>query len=75
MTVVESTSPHLANAKTLLIGGTWQSAPETYERFDPAQLSRSTGTFAGRSAARWRISARVAGVVAAHACAAAAAAS
>jgi acyl-CoA reductase-like NAD-dependent aldehyde dehydrogenase len=35
---------------TLFIGGAWRAASETFERFDPADLDRSTGTFAAASA-------------------------
>lgn len=35
--------------RTLFIGGEWRTADETYERFDPADLERSTGTFASAS--------------------------
>jgi aldehyde dehydrogenase (NAD+) len=35
-----------AGAESLLIGGRWQAADETYERFDPSRLTRLTGRFA-----------------------------
>ncbi|HWI70724.1 MAG TPA: aldehyde dehydrogenase family protein [Baekduia sp.] len=31
---------------TIFIGGAWSTAASSFERFDPAELSRSTGTFA-----------------------------
>lgn len=34
------------NGETLLIDGRWRGAAATYERFDPAEPERSTGTFA-----------------------------
>ncbi|WP_079045784.1 aldehyde dehydrogenase family protein [Carbonactinospora thermoautotrophica] len=41
-----SSSASLADGTTLFIGGSWQAANDTYQRFDPAHLERSTGTFA-----------------------------
>ncbi|MEZ5078801.1 MAG: aldehyde dehydrogenase family protein [Solirubrobacterales bacterium] len=35
-----------SEARTLFIGGEWRGTAETYERFDPAALGRSTGTYA-----------------------------
>ncbi|MCW3063340.1 MAG: aldehyde dehydrogenase family protein, partial [Solirubrobacterales bacterium] len=46
MTSLAESSPSLRDATTLFIGGAWRRAEETYERFDPARLDRSTGTFA-----------------------------
>src|SRR5436190_17609494 len=40
----------LEEGATLLIGGSWRDAAATYERFDPADLGRRTGTFAQASA-------------------------
>ena len=45
-----TTSASLADGTTLFIAGTWSSADETFERFDPADLTRSTGIFARASA-------------------------
>jgi acyl-CoA reductase-like NAD-dependent aldehyde dehydrogenase len=44
-----SSTASLADGRTLFIGGSWHSADDTYERFDPADLSRPTGTFAAAS--------------------------
>jgi aldehyde dehydrogenase (NAD+) len=33
-------------SETLFIAGEWRGAAQTYERFDPAELSRSTGVYA-----------------------------
>jgi acyl-CoA reductase-like NAD-dependent aldehyde dehydrogenase len=38
-------------SETLFIGGAWRTAAETFERFDPSDLERSTGTFAAASEA------------------------
>ncbi|QEC49798.1 aldehyde dehydrogenase family protein [Baekduia soli] len=43
-------SPSLDDGTTLFIGGAWRSAAATYERFDPADLDRGTGTFAAAGA-------------------------
>ncbi len=40
------TQEALSDARTLSIGGSWQPGPGTYERFDPADLDKSTGRFA-----------------------------
>jgi aldehyde dehydrogenase (NAD+) len=45
-----TSSASLTDGSTLFIGGGWQAAAETYERFDPASLERSTGLFAMASA-------------------------
>ena len=39
----------LDEGRTLLIGGSWHEAATTYERLDPADLDRVTGTFAQAS--------------------------
>jgi aldehyde dehydrogenase (NAD+) len=59
-----TTAEALREAKTLFVGGKWHGASDTYERFLPSDLSRSSGVFAKASAAD---------VVAAYAAAAAAA--
>ena len=41
-----ATPPSLTDGRTLFIGGSWATAEQTYERFDPASLKRLTGTFA-----------------------------
>jgi aldehyde dehydrogenase (NAD+) len=46
MSSLASSSASLTDGTTLFIGGSWHAADETYERFDPAQLDRSTGSFA-----------------------------
>jgi acyl-CoA reductase-like NAD-dependent aldehyde dehydrogenase len=43
-------SPPRADATTLFIGGRWLGAADTYERFDPARLQRSTGSYASATA-------------------------
>ena len=40
----------LADGTTLFIGGSWRAAEQSYERFDPADLSRMTGAFAAADA-------------------------
>jgi aldehyde dehydrogenase (NAD+) len=42
---VDPSSPLLDDGTTLFIGGTWRGTETTYERFDPADLSRRTGAF------------------------------
>jgi len=44
------TSASLADGTTLFIAGAWSAAEQTYERFDPADLQRSTGIFARATA-------------------------
>ncbi|MFN8160986.1 MAG: aldehyde dehydrogenase family protein [Solirubrobacterales bacterium] len=39
------------DGRTLFVGGEWRTASETYERFDPSDLGRSTGVFAAASEA------------------------
>jgi len=39
------TSPDLLSGCSILIDGTWIKSSNTYERFDPSNLSRSTGKF------------------------------
>jgi aldehyde dehydrogenase (NAD+) len=39
----------VADGTTLFIDGRWSDGPETYERFDPSDLTRSTGVFAAAS--------------------------
>jgi aldehyde dehydrogenase (NAD+) len=46
MTTLAPPSTLLRDGTTLFVGGNWQGAQATYERFDPADLSRPTGTFA-----------------------------
>src|SRR5207302_1533794 len=46
MTTLTPAPTPLTNGTTLFIGGSWQAAEETYERFDPSDLGRSTGVFA-----------------------------
>jgi acyl-CoA reductase-like NAD-dependent aldehyde dehydrogenase len=41
----------LADRTTLFIGGSWRAADQSYERFDPADLSRMTGAFAAADTA------------------------
>lgn len=43
-------SPSLTDGTTLFIDGSWHGAAETYERFDPSNVERSTGVFAAASA-------------------------
>lgn len=50
LTSTASSSPSLTEGTTMLLGGAWSGAAETYERFDPADLQRSTGVFAAASA-------------------------
>jgi aldehyde dehydrogenase (NAD+) len=50
MSTLAPSSPSLADGRTLFIGGTWSAGEQSYERFDPARLERSTGTFAVASA-------------------------
>ena len=49
MITASPNSPPRPDADTLFIGGHWQQAAETYERFDPSRLDRRTGTFARAS--------------------------
>lgn len=46
MTTLAQAQAAPTNGTTIFIGGSWRSAEETYERFDPANLGRSTGIFA-----------------------------
>jgi len=50
MSTLAPSSPSLADGRTLFIGGNWSPGEQSYERFDPARLERSTGTFAVASA-------------------------
>ena len=46
MTILASSSSLLTDGTTLFIGGAWQAAEDTYERFAPSDLARLTGIFA-----------------------------
>ena len=46
MSTLAPSSPSLTDGRTLFIGGSWSTGEESYDRFDPARLERSTGTFA-----------------------------
>jgi acyl-CoA reductase-like NAD-dependent aldehyde dehydrogenase len=46
MTTLAQAPTTPTDGATLFIGGSWQSAGETYERLDPANLGRTTGIFA-----------------------------
>lgn len=50
LTFTTSSSPSMTDGTTVFLGGAWYAAGETYERFDPAHLQRSTGVFAAGSA-------------------------
>ena len=46
MTTATVDAPSRQDADTLFIAGSWRRSTATFERFDPASLSRSTGRFA-----------------------------
>lgn len=54
MSTLAQSSPSLSTGATLFIAGSWSTGEESYERFDPADLERSTGTFALATADRVR---------------------
>jgi aldehyde dehydrogenase (NAD+) len=41
-----TSAPPLPDGRTLFIGGNWRRASDTFERFDPSAVERSTGRFA-----------------------------
>jgi acyl-CoA reductase-like NAD-dependent aldehyde dehydrogenase len=46
---IAPTKSRLDSGESLFIGGRWSSGDDTYERFDPSDLSRSTGRYAAAS--------------------------
>lgn len=54
MTTLSPADSTTADARTLYIGGRWQTADEAFERFDPADLSRTTGYYASANEAHVR---------------------
>lgn len=51
MTTETAAPTLLAEGRTLFIDGAWRAAAQAYERFDPADLERLTGTFAAATPA------------------------
>lgn len=54
MTTAELHAPSRPDGDTLFIGGAWRRSDQTFERFDPSKLSRTTGHFATATEAHVR---------------------